>query len=227
MSYYGDDIDHAERAAFQPCPDCGGPQYDDVHADDCPRELAARMAAVAAPTVAIDVSMTEEDADSAADVLRMIAAQIADAFTSGHDSRNGNRYAYEVRTAGDPRDDVLDTVRAELYEARAQGQATTPADYAADVVARLVRAYDLGAIAAALAEDWRDAATAELVAAVEAAGIEPADLDDAVHDAGSMDASDANNGGTDAQVAHLVARFGVSGARQVIEHATGRPLPTV
>jgi hypothetical protein len=34
-------IDHAERAYFTPCPDCGGPQYDDVHADDCPRLAAA------------------------------------------------------------------------------------------------------------------------------------------------------------------------------------------
>lgn len=57
----------------------------------------------------------------------------------------------------------------------------------------------------------------ELVQRVTQRGLGDGDLDELVHDAASRAASEANNGGVEAQVAFLIARLGAAGARGLID----------
>lgn len=44
----------------------------------------------------ITVTATDEDETALADVLRLIARQVEEGFTSGHDRRDTGDYAYQV-----------------------------------------------------------------------------------------------------------------------------------
>lgn len=61
------DVDHAEHAAFQPCRDCGGPQYDGEHAEDCPR---LRPPAAFGDTANLSTILASDFSNSMSDVLR-------------------------------------------------------------------------------------------------------------------------------------------------------------
>jgi hypothetical protein len=77
------------------------------------------------------------------------------------------------------------------------------------------------------AHDWLEAqrtaftenrpAIGRLVAQVAAAGLDPAEIDELVHDAKSAEAAAINNGGADDQMAYLVATLGPSEAQQRID----------
>jgi hypothetical protein len=62
----------------------------------------------------------------------------------------------------------------------------------------------------------RAAAVKQLTDRAEAAGLQPEDLDELVHDLASGVASGVNNGGLDEQVGYLVEKLGVQGAEQQI-----------
>ena len=63
------------------------------------------------------------------------------------------------------------------------------------------------------------AAAERLVAKAEAAGLQPEDLDEAVHDLASAIAARINNGGLEEQVGYLVERLGVEDTERQIDEA--------
>jgi hypothetical protein len=63
-----------------------------------------------------------------------------------------------------------------------------------------------------------------LLAAALAAGLEPVDLDEAVHEAKAEEASAVNNAGLEAQLDYLVEAYGLDATRSLIEDAArGEP----
>jgi len=64
-----------------------------------------------------------------------------------------------------------------------------------------------------------------LLALAQRLAADPADLDNAVHDAASTTASQVNNGGFPEQIAYLLDRLGEAGTEQVIRAAGHKPDP--
>ena len=62
-----------------------------------------------------------------------------------------------------------------------------------------------------------EAAIQRLVAGVEESGIDSLELDEAVHEAKSAEASEINNGGHEDQIRYLVEALGVAGVEEVIK----------
>jgi hypothetical protein len=58
---------------------------------------------------------------------------------------------------------------------------------------------------------------ARLVDKVSAAGLEPEDLDDLVHELAASVAADVNNGGLDEQIAYLIEGMGAEHAEQQLD----------
>jgi hypothetical protein len=97
--------DHAEEAYHSPCPDCGGPQYDGEHADDCPRLTPAGGLTMAPVLYAVRITGHGADAltiharheDAVAAFRRQATALYVDRFG----------YAPEFTDAVDARDRLL------------------------------------------------------------------------------------------------------------------------
>ena len=51
-------------------------------------------------SVRITVAIVDDDPEAAAETLRLIAGQLEEGYTSGHDRREGAHYVYEVTEEG-------------------------------------------------------------------------------------------------------------------------------
>jgi hypothetical protein len=73
-------------------------------------------------------------------------------------------------------------------------------------------------------EDKHAAVVERLADKAQAAGLEPEDLDESVHDLASSVAADVNNGGLEEQIRYLVEGLGTQHAeRQIDELVEGQP----
>ena len=106
-----------------------------------------------------------------------------------------------------------DDACAEYREEFGLGKAAAGRDWGGCLTPDVSGQWSLYAVA-----DDRTAAE-RLVAKAEAAGLQPEDLDEAVHDLASGIAAGINNGGLEEQVGYLVERLGVEDTERQIDEA--------